>query len=69
MDSAQKFYATAPQGYAIVDGLAGTCRVYFTDQELAEKEYQKDIYVLDSFEDFTPEEQEILRQVEKDGLP
>ena len=65
----QMMYATSPQGYAIVDGLAGTCRVYFTDQELAEKEYQKDIYVLDSFDDFTPEEQEMLRQVEKDGLP
>ena len=62
-------YVTSPHGYAIVDGLRGTCRVYFTDPVLAEKEYQKDIYVLDSFEDFTPEEQEILRQVEKDGLP
>ena len=69
MDSAQKFYTTAPQGYAIVDGLAGTCRVYFTDPELAEKEYQKDIYVLERFEDFSPDEQEILLQVEKAGLP
>ena len=68
-ESTQMMYVTSPQGYAIVDGLAGTCRVYFTDQELAEKEYQKDIYVLDSFDDFTPEEQEMLRQVEKDGLP
>ena len=69
MKFGQEFYATSPYGYAIVDGLRGTCRVYFTNQELAGKEYQKDIYVLDSFEDFTPEEQEILRQVEKDGLP
>ena len=64
----QIMYATSPHGYAIVDGLAGTCRVYFTDPALAEKDYQKDIYVLDSFEDFTPEEQEILRKVEQEGL-
>ena len=64
----EKYYVTSPQGYAIVDGSRGTCRVYFTDHELAEKEYQKDIYILDSFDDFTPEEQEILRKVEKDGL-
>ena len=65
----QMMYVTSSQGYAIVDGPHGTCRVYFTDQELAEKEYQKDIHVLDSFDDFTPEEQEMLRQVEKEGLP
>lgn len=64
----QIMYVTSPQGYAIVDGPSGTCRIYFTDSELAEKDYQKDIYVLDSFEDFTPEEQEILRKVEQEGL-
>ena len=62
------FYATSPQGYAIVDGPSGTCRIYFTDSSLAEKDYQQDIYVLDSFEDFTPEEQEILCKVEQEGL-
>ena len=61
-------YATSPYGYAVVDGPRGTCRIYFTDPELAEKDYQKDIYVLESFEDFTPEEQEMLRKVEKEGL-
>ena len=65
---AQLMYATSSYGYAIVDGLSGTCRIYFTNPELAEKDYQKDIYVLDSFEDFTPEEQEMLRKVEEDGL-
>ncbi|MCI8335643.1 MAG: hypothetical protein HFI72_00545 [Peptococcaceae bacterium] len=64
----QIMYATSPHGYAIVDGPSGTCRVYFTDPELAEQDYQKDIYVLDSFEDFTPEEQELLRKVEEEGL-
>lgn len=64
----QIMYVTSPQGYAIVDGPSGTCRIYFTDPELAAKEYQKDIHVLDSFEEFTPEEQEILRKVEQDGL-
>ena len=62
------FYATSSQGYAIVDGPSGTCRIYFTDPELAEKDYQKDIYVLDSFEEFSLEEQEILRRVEREGL-
>ena len=65
---AQLMYATSPHGYAIVDGLSGTCRIYFTDPELAAKEYQKDIHVLDSFEDFTPEEQAMLRKVEEEGL-
>lgn len=64
----QIMYATSFYGYAIVDGPSGTCRIYFTDSELAEKDYQKDIYVLDSFEDFTLEEQEILRKVEQEGL-
>ena len=68
-DDNGKYYVPSPQGYAIVDGPSGTCRVYFTDPALAEKEYQKDIYVLDSFDDFTPEEQEKLLQVEKEGLP
>lgn len=67
-ENTQTMYATSPQGYAIVDGPSGTCRIYFTDSELAEKDYQKDIYVLDSFEDFTPEEQAILRRVEQEGL-
>ena len=60
-----QYYITSLQGYAIVDGPSGTCRIYFTDPELAAKEYQKDIYVLDSFEDFTPEEQEMLHKVEE----
>lgn len=64
----QMMYVTSPHGYAIVDGLAGNCRVYFTNPALAEKDYQKDIYVLGTFEDFTLEEQEILRQVEQEGL-
>lgn len=64
----QIMYVTSSYGYAIVDGPSGTCRIYFTDPELAEKDYQKDIYVLNSFEDFTPEEQEMLRKVEKEGL-
>ena len=64
----QMMYVTSSYGYAIVDGPSGTCRIYFTDPELAEKDYQKDIYVLNSFEDFTPEEQEMLRKVEKEGL-
>lgn len=62
------FYATSPYGYAIVDGSSGTCRIYFTNPESSEKEYQKDIHVLDSFEDFTPEEQEMLHKVEQEGL-
>ena len=63
-----RYYITSPQGYAIVDGPSGACRIYFTDPELAAKDYQKDIYVLDNFEDFTLEEQAMLRKVEQDGL-
>ncbi len=62
-------YVTSPEGYAIVDGLSSTCRVYFTNSGLAGKDYHEDIQVLDSYEDFTPEEQGVLERVEKEGLP
>ena len=62
-------YVTSPNGYAIVDGLSSTCRVYFTNPDSAGKDYHEDIQVLGSYEDFTPEEREILERVEKEGLP
>ncbi len=62
-------YVTSPEGYAIVDGLSSTCRVYFTNSDLVDEDYHEDIQVLDSYEDFTPEEQDILERVEKEGLP
>ena len=62
-------YVTSPDGYAIVDGLSSTCRVYFTNPDSAGKDYHEDIQVLESYEDFTPEEREILERVEKEGLP
>lgn len=63
-----KFYAASPHGYAIVDKKASNCRVYFIEKELGEKDYDSAVQVLDSFDQFTPEEQAILLEVEKKGL-
>ena len=63
-----KLYVTSTQGYAIIDGPSGICRIYFTDEDLKEKAYEESIQVLEAYEDFTPEERRILEQVEDRGL-
>ena len=68
-NGAETMYVTSSYGYAVVDGPSSTCRVYFTNPDLAGKDYQEDIRVLNSYEDFTPEERAILEEVERKGLP
>ena len=67
-EKSQMMYVTSPHGYAVIDGLSGTCRVLLTNRDAAPPDYQKDIQVLDSFDQFTPEEQAILLEVEKEGF-
>ncbi len=67
-EKSQMMYVTSPHGCAVIDGLSGTCRVLLTNRDAAPPDYQKDIQVLDSFDQFTPEEQAILLEVEKEGF-
>ena len=69
-----KLYAAGEEGYAVADKAPGTCRLYITKPEVFHASHtfgqagrvveHENIQYLNSFSDFSDEEQEILKKLE-----